>query len=97
MRKFFITSFIIFLATCISNAQGMYVSDFYCATNDLDALLEETSVYEQNGDKCALIKVETTQHGFTFDVGSLGITATKDKPGEIWVYVPHNILGKGLR
>ena len=43
---------------------------------------------DQNGETAALIKVVTTQTGFTFDGGALGIVKTKQTPGEIWVYIP---------
>ncbi len=44
---------------------------------------------DQNGDKCALIKVRTTEKGFVFEGDLLGITKTKQDVGEIWLYVPH--------
>ena len=43
---------------------------------------------DQNGETAALIKVVTTQTGFTFDSGALGIVKTKQTPGEVWVYIP---------
>ncbi len=69
-------------------AQNIAVSDFRLLENDMTANVEGTIVLDQNGEKCALIKVETTQTGFTFDTGSLGVEKTLQKPGEIWVYVP---------
>lgn len=41
-----------------------------------------------NGDISAIIKIVTTQTGFTFDCGSIGIVKTINKPNGIWVYVP---------
>ncbi len=73
------------------SAQGIVVTDFYPAENDLTANTHGTIVYDQNGEKCALIKVETTQRGFTFDAGMLGIVKTEQKSGEIWVYVPESV------
>lgn len=69
-------------------AQNIAVSDFRLLESDMTANLEGTTVYDQNGEKCALIKVETTQTGFTFDTGALGVVRTEQKAGEIWVYVP---------
>jgi hypothetical protein len=46
-------------------------------------------VYDQNGNVCALIKLETTSKGFTFDSGIMGIPKTMEGVGEIWIYVPH--------
>ena len=56
------------------------------------------AVIDQNGDKCALIKVQTTQKGFIFDVGSAGITKVDDKhTGEIWLWVPYGIKHISIR
>ena len=69
----------------------MSVKYFYHSETDLTAMTAGTMVKDQNGNLCALIKVETTQKGFTFEVGILGVTSTVEKPGEIWVYVPYGI------
>ena len=50
-----------------------------------------TIVLDQNGEKCALIKIITTGTDFRFDVGSLGIRKVEQKTGEIWLYVPFGI------
>jgi thiamine phosphate synthase YjbQ (UPF0047 family) len=47
------------------------------------------SVKDQNGEKCALIKVVTNQKGFVWEAGMLGIQKIEKKTGEYWVYVPH--------
>ena len=44
---------------------------------------------DQNGDVCAIIKVVTTQTGFTWDSDGLGIVAAEPKTGEYWIYVPY--------
>lgn len=69
----------------------MSVKSFYLAETDLTANIPGTMVYDQNGNVCALIKVETTVDGFSFDVGSLGVSEVKRVGGEIWVYVPYGI------
>ena len=58
--------------------------------NDLDASVNEPKT-DQNGEKCAIIKVVTTETGFTFDCGQLAVTATVQKTAEIWVYVPRGV------
>ena len=83
MRKTF--TFLLFFVFLMSFAQ-IDVKDFYCAENDMSA--QDARVDDDNGGICALIKIETTQKGFTFDNGSLGIKATEQKVGEIWVFVP---------
>ena len=82
--------YILFLICVCTNicAQSISVSSFRLLSNDLTANTNGTEVLDQNGEKAALIKVVTTQMGFTFEGGALGICATKQKNGEIWVYVP---------
>lgn len=85
---------LIFTLIChlqLLNAQELSVKSFHPAETDLTANTPGTMVYDQNGNVCALIKVETTLDGFSFDVGSLGISEVKRVGGEIWVYVPYGI------
>lgn len=70
-------------------AQQISVKSFRKLQNDMDARLSETALKDFNGEQSAIIKVVTTQTGFTFDCGSIGIVKTINKPSEIWVYVPH--------
>ena len=63
------------------------VKSFRKLENDLDARVHNP-LTDQNGEVCAIIKVVTTQTGFLFDGGSMGIVKTVQKPAEIWVYVP---------
>ena len=44
-----------------------------------------------NGDISAIIKLVTTQSGFTFDCGSIGIVKTIKKPDGVWIYINRNI------
>ena len=76
----------------MANAQNnISVASFRLAETDLDANTHGTQVLDQNGNTCALIKVETTQTGFAFDVGMMGITKVEQHTGEIWVYVPFGV------
>lgn len=72
-------------------AQNISVNSFRLLETDLTANNAETMVRDQNGDVAALIKVVTTQNGFSFDVGQLGVVKTVQMPAEIWVYVPRGI------
>ena len=76
-------------------SQTMSVASFMSDEKDLTANTHGTMRLDLNGDKCALIKIETTQHNFTFDVGYVGITEVEKQnanhPGEIWLYVPHGV------
>ena len=69
-------------------AQDMKVIDFKLLENDLTATTYGTSKVDQNGETAALIKIVTPERGFTFDGGTLGIVATEEHDGEIWLYVP---------
>lgn len=69
----------------------MSVRQFYLAETDLDANTAGTMMYDQNGEVCAIIKLETSLDGFSFDVGSLGVRDVKRVGGELWIYVPFGI------
>ena len=69
-------------------AQNISIESFKLLENDLTANLEGTKEYDQNGDIAALIKVITTEQGFVFDNGMVGIVKTQQRVGEVWVYVP---------
>ena len=89
MRRLFII--ILFCITTLAFGQEMSVKSFYLAETDLTANTPGTMVRDQNGNLCALIKLETTLDGFSFDVGSLGISKTQRVGGEIWIYVPFGV------
>jgi hypothetical protein len=55
--------------------------------NDMDARVNFQKK-DQNGDVCAIIKVVTTETGFSWDGDQLGITKVEKKVGEYWLYVP---------
>ncbi len=97
MKKLF--AFIISLFVYVlSGAQNISVVSFQHDESDLTANLQGTTVFDQNGGKCALIRIQTTQKGFRFDVGVLGIQKVDDnKPGEIWVYVPAGVKRMDIR
>ena len=88
----------IILFSSFVHAQKISVSRFVLAESDLTAQNKSTLVEDQNGDKCALIRVQTTQKGFSFDVGSAGIQKVDDNHiGEIWVYVPFGVRHISIR
>jgi len=62
------------------------VKSFRALPQDMDARIKHPLV-DQNGDKCAIIKVVTTETNFEFDGGLMGIEKTVQKTAEIWVYV----------
>lgn len=80
--------FLLSLICAQAYCQNISVKSFRLLENDLTANTAGTTVLDQNGDKAALVKVVTTQTGFSFDCGSIGVVKTEQKPSEIWVYVP---------
>lgn len=70
------------------SAQSISVKSFRLRETDLTANAAGTMKRDQNNEVAALIKVVTTETGFRFDGGMLGIVGTKQQTGEIWVYVP---------
>ncbi len=70
----------------------MSVASFSALENDMDARSYFRKL-DQNGRVAALIKVETTAKGFSFDVGSLGVVdVDHTKTAETWVYVPSGVI-----
>jgi len=89
MKKIII--FFLFFITHLAFSQAtLSVQSFQLLPNDLDARVHYPKK-DQNNEVSALIKVVTTQTGFSFDVGSLGVVAQEQKSGEIWVYVPRGV------
>lgn len=80
----------VWCATIVS-AQDISVASFKFLENDLTANTTGTMERDQNGEIAALIKVVTTEQGFVFDGGMVGVVKTKQGVGEVWVYVPHGI------
>lgn len=79
------------LLPLLLRGQEMSIREFYLAETDITANTPGTMVYDQNGEVCALIKMETTLDGFSFDTGSLGVMEVRREGGELWVYVPFGI------
>ena len=85
-----------------ANCQSISVKSFHRLESDQEARISSPKT-DQNGKKCAIIKVVTSQSGFVFDFGLIGnAIATEQKTGEIWVWVPagarkvtisHQLLG----
>lgn len=90
MKRLYLLLFLVLGAVALE-AQNLAVQSFRMDETDLAANTAGTIVMDQNGQKCALIKVETTQTGFSFDAGSLGVVKTVQHVGEIWVYVPEGV------
>ena len=73
-------SFLVLLFVALpASAQNpeISVASFRELETDLTANIAGTSKIDQNGQTAALIKVVTTERGFNFDAGVLGILATE--------------------
>lgn len=83
MNKRYIFLICILWSAIICHSQSISVSSFKLLDSDLTANTAGTMEQDQNGEVAALIKVVTTQTGFAFDGGAMGIVKTKQTPGEI--------------
>lgn len=92
MKHIRLLLYILFLIPCcLASAQSLSVVGFRLLDDDGSAKANGTMKFDQNGDVAALIKVVTTEQDFSFDVGIMGVVATSQKQGEIWVYVPSGV------
>ncbi len=89
-KYIFLISLICYLFSANSLFADISVKSFRKLETDMDARVNYP-LKDQNGDFCAIIKVVTSQTGFSFDGGMIGIMKTEQHTGEIWVYVPHGI------
>lgn len=85
--RIILSAILLCAATTFLKSQQISVQSFSIIENDLSARVKYPKI-DQNGNLAALIKVVTTQTGFEFDGGMLGIVAVEQKMSEIWVYVP---------
>ncbi len=69
-------------------AQTISVKSFRALPTDMTARITDP-VKDQNGDKSALIRVVTTQTGFKWEAGMMGIVKAEHKTGEYWLYIPY--------
>ena len=59
-----------------TQAQQLAVKSFRSLPHDMDAL-QNYPLKDQNGEICAIVKVQTLEKGFLFDNGSIGIHEIK--------------------
>jgi hypothetical protein len=90
MKRFTLLTFLLF-AFLGAFAQNISVKSFKALPMDMTASSLEGKRIDQNGDVAALIKVVTSETGFTFEGGALGIVDTRQRNGEIWVWVPRGL------
>ena len=87
MKRYTLLTFLLF--TFIGAfAQNISVKSFRPLVGDMTTTSAEGKRIDQNGEVAALIKVVTSETGFVFEGGSLGIVETQQRVSEIWVWVP---------
>ena len=86
MKKLIVTIFLLLIIVNLS--AEIAVKSFRKLENDMTARIN-ASKKDQNGDVCAIIKVVTTQDGFTWEPDGLGIVEAKRNGAEYWLYVPY--------
>jgi len=87
MKKYLLSILLAFVTAGVG-AQNIKVTKFGRLERDMTANTHGTQKLDQNGEKAALIKIQAPDRGFTFNGGSLGIVASEEHDGEIWLYVP---------
>ncbi|NOQ26670.1 MAG: PEGA domain-containing protein [Bacteroidales bacterium] len=68
-------------------SQNISVKSFRMLEKDMDARINYSKT-DQNGEKCAIIKVVTTELGFVWEGDALGIVKTDFKTSEYCLYIP---------
>ena len=87
MKRQFILALVLFV--CLGAfAQNISVKSFRLLVGDMTTTSAEGKRLDQNNEVAALIRVVTSETGFAFEAGALGVVDTKQKVGEIWVWVP---------
>ena len=86
--KEYILLIVLYLLPHFALGQKISVTEFNLSAADKTASTLGTVIYDQNDIECALIKIQTTAKGLSFDNGSLGIQKKIEKPSGVWVYVP---------
>ena len=87
MKRFTLLTFLLF-AFFGAFAQTISVKSFKALPMDMTASSLTGKRIDQNGQVAALIKIVTSETGFTFEGGTLGIVDSKQENGEVWVWVP---------
>lgn len=91
MKKF-ITLIMCLCSTIVwAQENKIVIKSFEYNETDVTANIGENIVLDNDGEKCALLRIETTQTGFEFDVGRLGVQRVAYKTAEVWVYVPQGV------
>jgi len=78
---------LLFFAVITNLSAEISVKSFRKLESDMTARIDAKKL-DQNGDVCAIIKVVTTQDGFSWEPDGLGIKEVVRNGAEYWLYVP---------
>lgn len=87
MKNFICYTFCLF---CFLNiyAQQLQIVDFHLDETDQSANRAGSEVFDLDDNPCALLRLQTTVKGFSFDMGTIGFCSIDEThPGEIWVWL----------
>ena len=87
MREVFLF-ILLSISITLWSQEDFKVIDFKPLPKDYTAQLTHPINDEVNGGKAALIKIQTTEREFSFELGSFVPVDIVEKTGEIWLYVP---------
>jgi len=86
MKKLFLLTLLLTLFIGALSAQNISVKKFYSDPTDLSA--RANPVKDENARNCALLKIITTETGFTFQPDAMGICKEVEyRTAEIWVWL----------
>ena len=78
---------------CISfvSSQNLQITNFRLADTDQSANRPGSEVFDIDDNPCALLRLQTTEKGFTFDMGTIGFCEVDENhTGEVWVWLRPN-------
>ena len=91
MKRFYILALLLMAWAGSLLAQSgpkISVASFTPLVGDMTTTSQEGKRLDQNNEVAALIKIVTSETGFTFEAGALGVVDSQQRNGEIWVWVP---------
>ncbi|WP_281613155.1 SUMF1/EgtB/PvdO family nonheme iron enzyme [Flammeovirga sp. SubArs3] len=79
--------FVFWTTNLIAQEPELAVVNFQELTQDMEARIK-SPLEDQNGERCAIVKVVTSEKNFEFEGDGNGIVKVLPKSGEYWVYIP---------
>ena len=76
------------LLPVLAAGQSVYVADFKPEASGASDDLESVSVTDASGNICSVVKVLSSDAGWTFDAGLAGIVDVRNEKGSICLYIP---------